>query len=95
MKTVDLTPVGCSTPEGIARVNRAVDAMHGANAGCVNALRELLDALDVLASMRPLGEEMTEAQAEARAAMRQQIVAQDEFLRALAGRPAARKGGAL
>lgn len=72
---VDLTPAGCTTPEGCARVNRAKDALDVANANCVAALDELLRDPSDKGSI-----------ADARTVLDVQKRAQDEFLRALCGR---------
>jgi len=79
-KSVDITPRGAQTPEGIARINAATERLEKANAECANALEEVLaigksEWLKGAARVAAL-----EAVAERKAAT-------EEFLRALAGVP--------
>lgn len=71
---VDITPVGCKTPEGIARVNAAVDRINDANARCAELLEIYYE--DISASE------------DAKAVLDERKAATEELLRALAGRPA-------
>jgi hypothetical protein len=41
-RTIDITPVGCQTPEGVARVNAAKEAFENATAEVANAATQLL-----------------------------------------------------
>lgn len=86
--TIDLTPEGCKTPEGAARVRKATQEFEDANAAVANKATEFLDTHedDILHCM-----EMYEGIADDVRELRALIVArrkkQDAFLRAVAGNP--------
>jgi ABC-type transporter Mla subunit MlaD len=100
IKTVDLTPVGYQTPEGIARVNRAVRRLDDERARAANEAASLLRDHDhtlrhalenMAAGKRAYGyEEEAKDALEALEAVTKAIESmhewQEEFLRALAGR---------
>lgn len=75
METIDITPFGAKTPEGVARINKAVDKLHDANAECANVLRALVDDRSIDDS-------------DANEALAKRDYACEELVRAVAGRPA-------
>jgi len=75
MDTIDLTPVGCMTPEGCARVARAAEELERARGECALVLAEMVDDVGAPPGYR-------QAAREAVAAWR---AATNEFLMALAG----------
>lgn len=85
-QTIDLTPAGCQTPEGIARVNAALRAVDEANAECARLLDE--HAGDLAPMLRHLG-----AWDDVMAARARRDDANEEFLRALSHAPAASRKG--
>jgi len=85
MESIDLTPEGLTTPEGIARVNRATEAQQNAIARAANALDSLLDMLSCVEFYGSEHETLQEAR-EARALRR---AADEELIRSLCGRPPA------
>jgi hypothetical protein len=86
VKSIDITPAGLQTQEGIARVNEATREFEDSAAALANAAMEFFDTLedDILHCM-----EMYEGVADDVHEMRTLIVArrrkQDAFLRALTG----------
>jgi hypothetical protein len=76
---IDCTPVGLSTPDGIARVKRAEQALYSANAEAAHLLAMFVDAEFSLDD---------EDYPEFRQAVDDCRAASDEFLRAVAGAPA-------
>lgn len=84
MEPIELTPAGMSTPEGVARVNRAVAAQARAVADAADALRDLLTALEGVEFRHPA---TRLAKREALRAHAHRRASDEEFLRALAGHP--------
>lgn len=58
--TIDCTPRGCQTPEGVARVNAAMEALEAATARCANVLQDALRD-ERLASGRKIAREAVDA----------------------------------
>lgn len=83
MEPIELIPAGMSTPAGVARVNRAVEAQRNAITDAANALSELLSALDGVS----LPSRVCDALDDARGAHTRRRASDEEFLRALAGHP--------
>jgi hypothetical protein len=86
---IDITPVGMKTPEGIARVNKAMQEWENIRAEVANkthhllrdhfyALRQTLVRNDESDAAEDLDEIMEDC--------KRMITAQDEFLKAVAGR---------
>jgi len=75
---IDITPVGCFTPEGLARVQMATIVLVEANARCADALRDLLED-------RANGDFMSSSWEEAALSHRARVEANEAFLKALAG----------
>lgn len=88
-RTVDLTPAGCQTPEGVARVNAAMRDVDQANAECAR----LLDSFLGYVAMLGMREAWAEVREEVSAAMLKRREATEEFLRALSNAPAASRKG--
>ncbi len=91
VNTVDLTPVGLQTQEGIKRNKAAVRELETANAELANMLLQCLETANSLqASLRKLGlgkEEIADVQA----AVDRRAAATEEFLRSLIGAPPVNK----
>ena len=51
---IDITPVGCSTPEGNARVAKAIKDFDDATAALANAAIEFLDVSEDIHQLRAL-----------------------------------------
>lgn len=84
--TIDLTPVGCQTPEGAQRVEEAIDNFEDVTAAVANIAQEFLAAFD--AGGAGLAHEDGGAElSELREACRKRVRVQEEMLRAIAGRP--------
>jgi hypothetical protein len=88
---IDLTPEGCKTPEGNARVNAALEVWQGHQANMANEsasfFREFGDG--ILRGERPDAEtfaDLREAIGDLRETAKNMATAQEEFLRAVAGR---------
>jgi hypothetical protein len=77
MKTIDLTPAGCMTPEGRARVAKAQERVEDAHGQCALLLQELADQSD---------DDLCHFRDEIRATARAWKDATEEFLRAVCGR---------
>ena len=45
-KIIDLTPTGAQTPEGCARINKAMDALSASTAVCAQELMNLIQTLE-------------------------------------------------
>ncbi len=86
-ESIDLTPAGLQTQEGIKRNRKAIDALSNANANLLNSLMECLTADGTLQySLKMLGLSAEDisivlGHADARKA------ATEEFLRSLTGAP--------
>jgi len=75
VETIDLTPVGCQTPEGNARVNTAMRALDNATVEVANTAEQYIANGRELQGYRDLCKAIEERQD-----------AQEAFLRAVAGR---------
>jgi hypothetical protein len=89
IKTIKLTPVGLSTPEGSARVAAALKAFEESHATVANAATQFIERYQyeikhALNSEDGAGDEL----AELLEMIAARSVAQDDFLRAVAGAPA-------
>lgn len=89
---IDITPTGMETPEGIARVHAAQEAIEKARLAVTRAASEMLPELDALrlgsasASWFTLDRhDYDEATADLRAAVAEWERATETFLRAVAG----------
>ena len=89
---IDLTPVGCRTPGGVARVTKAMEAWQNSQAELANGamffLKEYADDLRRL--MTEFEEDSTEAIEELNALealIATMVAKQEEFVLAVAGRP--------
>lgn len=83
--TIDITPVGLKTPEGIERVTKAQQAWDNSHAAVANALTRLYEDLRMQGYIpkENYGEEIEEIDA----LIERRAEAQEEFLRSLAGAP--------
>lgn len=89
-KTIDITPVGCKTPEGVKRVNEAMNAWQSYQADVANDAAALLKEFGPGLTLKPggYGEEpvLQAVLEELGERVKAMLKAQDEFLKALAGR---------
>jgi hypothetical protein len=85
--TIDITPVGCQTPEGAARVAKAIKEFEDSSASLANASIEFFDTHeeDILHCMT-MYEGVAEDVHQIRALIGARRRKQDAFLRAVAGR---------
>jgi hypothetical protein len=83
---IDITPVGCSTPEGNARVAKAIKDFDDATAALANAAIEFLDTHeeDILHAME-MYEDVSEDIHQLRALIGARNRKQGAFLAAVAG----------
>lgn len=83
LETIDITPVGCQTPEGNAKVNAAKDEWDSATHAVANAIKECIDDL----FDRNL-DKITHAElySELQTLIGIKDVKQEAFLRAISGR---------
>jgi hypothetical protein len=96
-ETITLTPRGMETQEGVERVNRAMEAQSNAIANVANLATEFIrqhgwcidQAIDRLPNDDGDAETIREDLKELLHAIRERSKAQEEFLRAVAGAPAA------
>ncbi len=79
-ETIDITPVGCQTPEGVARVAKAKEEWDSATYLLANTLRELMD--NYVYGEGFTGDELHQLKALIGARDRKQ----EAFLRAVAGK---------
>lgn len=101
--TIDITPAGLKTADGAQRVNEALESKHDAEVEAANKLAELVKAMsyspgkdEVIAVLnRYFGDDDTTEEsmgaqlfADCEAALRKRATAHENFLRAVAGRPA-------
>jgi hypothetical protein len=77
--TIDITPVGMQTPEGVARVNAAIKEQDNAILDCANLLGELVMHITD-------NEETHDVLVDVKAALSRRKAASEAFLRAVAGR---------
>lgn len=84
MEPIEIKPAGLTTPDGVARVNRAVEAQARAVADAADALRDLLQALEGVEFRDPA---IRLAKREAARVHSLRRASDEEFLRALAGHP--------
>ena len=75
---IDITPVGCQTPEGNARVNQVLQRIDQTSRRVADAAQRYVKAFDA--------ESQTSELDELRAAIQERQSAYTEFLRAVAGR---------
>jgi hypothetical protein len=87
-QTIDITPVGCQTPEGIARVQKAQQEWDSVTHQLANMLKELLDCGVTLNSD---GKVDRDAIHQLNALIGARDRKQEAFLRAVAGAPEAEK----
>lgn len=78
-ETVDITPESLKTPEGIARVSKAMEEFSDETANVANLAHGLVRAYDH-------GEDLKEEMQDLRAAIAVRETKQDALLRAVAGR---------
>ncbi len=84
-KTIDLTPLGLTTPEGVKRNRRAVQALDSATADLCNMLMQTMETPCSLEdSLRKLGLDKDETDDVLQAVKRRRD-ATEEFLRSLCG----------
>jgi len=85
---IDMTPEGCKTPEGAAKVNEAIRAFEDSAAALANAAMEFFDTYedDILRMTRDweIGS-MKDDMADIRVMIQTRRKAQEEFLKSLAG----------
>ena len=86
-KTIDLTPRGCQTPEGNARVAKALDEWNASAHQVANLAAQFLD--DAGPYLKFPAEDFGEAFGELETAITDRAAKQEEFLRAMAGVPTA------
>ena len=79
-RTIDITPAGCTTPEGNARVTKALDEFNGSAHTVANLAASMMDA-------RRNGTLTSEDLDELQEAIEARRNAQESFLRAVAGAP--------
>ena len=77
-ETIDITPRGCQTPEGNARVNQVLQRIDQTSRRVADAAQRYVKAFDA--------ESQTSELDELRAAIQERQSAYTEFLRAVAGR---------
>ena len=77
IQTIDITPDSLKTPEGVAKVNAALETWHDTQATLANLAAQNFPHFDSLDS-----DEIREMQD----AIKAMHAAQEDFLRALAGR---------
>lgn len=86
---IDITPVGCSTPEGVERVNKAMAAFEASHANVANNcsafIMKYADEIKA-AVVRSDDEDVVEDYKEMVRSIEERRKLQDEFLRAVAGR---------
>jgi len=98
IETIDMTPAGLKTPEGVERVNKAVAAQEQAIVRVANTASQFIRDYgwileNAAENYRALGMEHEDAREllvslkELRADMDARAVAGDQFVRALCGRP--------
>jgi hypothetical protein len=85
--TIDITPEGARTPEGVARINTAMDKKAEADAQARSLLSELIDSFgdEILDLLRQRGEPSLYPEIEL--ALRKVKQADHELVHAIAGRP--------
>jgi hypothetical protein len=85
--TIDITPVGCQTPEGAARVAKAMKEFEDSAASLANASMEFFDTheKDILHCMT-MYEDVADDVHQIRALIGARRRKQEAFLRAVAGR---------
>ena len=90
---MDLTPRGCETPEGVARVNKAMEAFESSHVVVANEatafLRKYKDYIEAAMVQCPDPDSVADYR-ELEQAVAGRGEAQDAFLRAVAGQPAGR-----
>jgi hypothetical protein len=90
---IDLTPRGCTTPEGIERTNKAMHEFEDSAVAVANAAMRFVHnhefALVEMVVREQDASNIREDFAELRELVRARRVAQDEFLRAVSGQPPA------
>jgi hypothetical protein len=93
--TVDITPVGCQTPEGVERVTKTLQAWEDSRVEFANTAvqffsehRDYLTAL--LKAFGPVAAPVLADMKEVIALGRTMVSDQEEFLLAVAGRPSSK-----
>jgi hypothetical protein len=87
--TMDITPVGMKTPEGIARVNKAMRECENARAEVANKTHFLLQTHFETIRQNLVGDgeyDAAEDLDDIKAAITDMLAKQDEFMKAVAGR---------
>ena len=85
--TIDVTPVGMKTPEGVARVNEALRAKEDATYNVANQTVHFLRACGNLVESALVGDDDAKEQyEELQDAVKQYQAATEAFLQALVGR---------
>lgn len=86
-KTIDITPAGLRTQDGIERTNKAVSEFNDSTAQVANLATELFDMLIQSDLFTPVRHQYREEIAEMKSAIELRRDRQEEFLRAIAGAP--------
>jgi len=96
-KTIDITPVGMKTPEGVKRVNDALEKRNHIDYKCYMKLRKVIEVFwdrEALIEMTRSGSRSGTAEKEATEfinsideLIQQREDADNEFINAVAGRP--------
>lgn len=84
--TIDITPAGCKTPEGAARVKQTMDAFEESHAQVANAATEFYRNLTNCYTYEEFREVMDDEGADLKTLIERRSKAQDNFLRAVTGR---------